>query len=328
MLSLNVSSFFSQRLSAQSDKTDSIMERLSTGLRINRSSDDAAGATIAETMRSQVEGAQQAGRNIQDALNIVKIGEDGVTGLMPIIDRMKELAVKAANSTNTQADKDAIQNEADELRGLFAQAYFTAKDFRIALDGKDNADRVLNFQVGPNAGDLVQVDYNPLRNILGPMVINMYGYDDLYNSPYQELLAGYMPQPIPKPNDPVPPPPLGPVTPPGTTWAQYFPKQVSMNGTSTDTDNTMKFLDQNKTALLGQVTYLGAIANRLEHTADRLSSFEIDITDSLSKIRDVDMAHEVTQLSKSQVIQQSAQAMLSQANARPQQVIDLLRSSR
>jgi flagellin len=247
---------------------------------------------------------------------------------MPIIDRMKELAVKAANTTNTQADKDAIQNEVDELRGLFAQAYFTAKDFRIALDGKDNADRVLNFQVGPNAGDLISVDYNPLRGILGPMTINMFGYEDLYNSPYQELLAGYVGSPIPQPNDPVPPPPVGPATPPGTTWAQFFPKVMTLNGTAGQTDTAMNFLDSNKTALLGQVTYLGAIANRLEATANNVSMFEMDITDSLSKIRDVDMASEVSNLSKSQVIQQSAQAMLAQANARPEQVLELLRSSR
>jgi flagellin-like hook-associated protein FlgL len=182
--------------------------------------------------------------------------------------------------------------------------------------------------VGPNAGDLVQVDYNPLRGVLGPFVINMYGYEDLYNSPYQELLAGYMGSPIPAPNDPVPPPPLGPAAPPGTTWAQLFPKTLSLNGTSADTDKAMQFLDTNKTALLGQVTYLGAIANRLEATATQVSAFEIDITDSLSKIRDVDMAHEVSALSKSQVIQQSAQAMLAQANARPEQVLELLRSSR
>lgn len=328
MLSLNVNPQFALNLAKQSGKVDTVMEQLSTGQRINRSADDAAGISIAETMRSSIQGSQQAQQNIQDAINIVKIGEDGVNGLMPIIDRMKELVVRAANSTNTQQDRDAAQQELDQLRGLFAQNYITAKDFRIALDGKDNADRVLWFQVGPNAGDLMNVDYNPLRNILGPFVISMYGYEDLYNSPYQEILAGYMGSPIPKPTDPVPPPPVGPTVPPGTTWAQAFPKKLLVNsGQDSDIAASNDLLDTNKTAILGQLTYLGACENRLQATADNVGAFQLDVADSESKIRDVDMAAAMTELTKSQVIAQSAQAMLAQANQRPQQVLQLLRGN-
>lgn len=326
MLSLNINPQYAINLSNLSDKTDSLMAQLSSGQRINTAGDDPAGMTIAERMRAEVNGTQQAQANIQDGMNIVKIGEDGVQGLLPIIDRMKELAVKAANSTNTQSDKDAMQNEIDQLRGLFAQAYTTAKDFRIALDGKTSADRVLYFQTGPNANDLVSVDYNPLRNTLGPFVLNMFGYSDLYNSPYQEILAGYVGSPIPKPDDPVPPPPVGPNVPPGTTWAQAFPKQLVVNGTPAQTDQSMQMLDTNKTALTSQLTYLGAVENRLQANLDQVSSFQVDIADSESKIRDVDIAAAMTQLTKSQVIQQSAQAMLAQANQRPQQVLQLLRS--
>jgi flagellin len=326
MLSLNVNPQFAINLSQQSATTDESMLRLSTGKRINNSGDDPAGMTIAETMRSSVNGSQQAQRNIQDAINIVKIGEDGVSGLLPVMDRMKELIVRAGNSTNTAADKDAIQAELDQQRGLFAQAYQTAKDFRISLDGKNNADRVLYFQTGPNANDLVSVDYNPLRNILGPMVISMFGYKDLYNSPYQQILAGYGPSPIPKPDDPVPPPPVGPNVPPGTTWDQAFPKKLVVNsGLQADVDAANTFVTDNKAAIVGQVSYLGAIENRLQANLDQVSSFEISIADSESKIRDVDIASEMTKLTKSQVIQQSAQAMLAQANQRASQVLSLLR---
>jgi flagellin len=326
MLSLNVNPQFAINLSQRSAETDSAMLHLSTGKRINTSADDPAGMTIAETMRSTINGAQQAQRNTQDAINIVKIGEDGVNGLMPILDRMKELVVRAGNSTMTQGDKDAIQGELDQMRGLFAQSYQTAKDFRIALDGKTNADRVLWFQTGPNANDLVSVDYNPLRNILGPLVISMFGYKDLYNSPYQEILAGYGPTPIPKPDDPVPPPPIGPNVPPGTTWDQAFPKKLVVNsGQQADIDASNTLVTDNKAAIVGQVTYLGAVENRLQANLEQVSSFEINISDSESKIRDVDIASEMTKLTKSQVVQQSAQAMLAQANQRSSQVLALLR---
>lgn len=326
MLTFNINQQYLVNLTRQSDKTEKWMAQLSSGQRINTAADDAAGITIAEKMRSEVNGSTQAVANIQDAVNIVKIGEDGVNGLMPVIDRMRELIVKAGNSTNTQSDKDAMQGEMDQLRGLFAQAYTTAKDFRIALDGKDDSDRVLNFQVGPNANDLVQVDYNPLRNTLGPMVLNMFGYKDLYNSPYQEILAGYVGSPIPNPNDPVPPPPIGPNVPAGTTWDQAYPKVLTVNGSADQTSNALTFLDTNHTALTGQLTYLGSVENRLSATLDQVSSFQIDIADSESKIRDTDMASAMSEMTKSQVVAQAAQAMLAQANQRPAQVLQLLRS--
>jgi flagellin len=142
------------------------------------------------------------------------------------------------------------------------------------------------------------------------------------------MLLGFVPaDPLPAPNDPVPPPPIGPNVPPGTTWAQYLPKQLSANTGIADVNKAMDLLDKAKVDLMGQVTYLGAISNRLEATLDTVSAFEVDITSSLSEIRDVDMAAEMTHLTKSQVLAQSAQAMLAQANQRPLQVLELLRNN-
>src|SRR4051812_2776429 len=133
MLSLSLNSFYASQASVQSDKVSKSMEKLSSGKRVNGAADDAAGLSIAEGMRAQVLGSQQATRNIQDAINLVKIGEDGVAGLFPVMQRMRELIVQAANGSYTDQDRSSMQDEMDQLKNLIPQAFYVAHEARVDL---------------------------------------------------------------------------------------------------------------------------------------------------------------------------------------------------
>jgi flagellin len=117
------------------------MEKLSSGLRINRAGDDAAGLSISEKMRGQIRGLEQASRNAQDGISLIQTAEGALNETHAILQRMRELAVQAANDTNTTEDRQAIQDEADQL----------AKDLnRIANNTEFNTQKLLNGTGGPN----------------------------------------------------------------------------------------------------------------------------------------------------------------------------------
>lgn len=324
MLSLSMNTFYAKTVIRNASAVDESFERMSSGKRINNAGDDPAGMSIAETLRTQVEGTQQASRNLQDAINVIKIAQDAIGGFMPIFDRIKELTVQASNSTYTDAQREPMQREVDELKALFTQAYFAAKDFRVALDGVNNADRILHFQVGSNAGQLISVDYNPLRGVMGQFIIDSYGYEELYNSPFQEFLAGFIGSPIPLPTDLVPPvPPFNP----GDTYADAFPKKINLTP-RTDANIAQAFavVDAAKTGILGQATYFGAITNRMEQTLENIGSFGENAAQALSTLRDIDFAAQSVEMTKNQILQQASTSILAQSNQRPFQVLELLRN--
>jgi flagellin len=326
MQSLSTNSFFSTSLNRSFAAVERSQIKLSTGQRINRAADDPAALSIADGMKAMVQGSQQAARNLQDAINLVRIGEDGVAGMFPVFHRMKELAVQAANGTMSGAERDAVQNEIDEIKALIPQAFFVAHSARINLDGKDVADRVLHIQAGPSAGEMISIDYNPLRDKMRAAVMDLYGYEELYNSSFQEFLAGGFGSPIPKPTDPVPPIPPYDTLPPGTTFADAFPKKIDVrDGDNAKMDQTMKLLDDHLFGIVAEDAYLGAVANRLETTLENVMMTETNLASVESQIRDADFAAEFTRMTQSQVVQQSAQAMLAQSNQRPFQVLELLK---
>ncbi|HEY9723549.1 MAG TPA: flagellin [Oscillatoriaceae cyanobacterium] len=323
MLSLQLNSQYVLNVQRAADSVDSSMQKLSSGVRINSSEDDPAGTAIAEGLDSLVRGSQTAQQNIQNGINLVQIGEDGIQGMIPVLQRMRELVVQAGNGTYTDTQRQSMQQEIDQIKQLLPQAFYVAHDARINLDGKDNADRVLNFQVGAESGEIVSVDYNPLRDDMRQMILDTFGYAQLYNSQWQEFLVGGFGSPAPKPTDPAPPP-----SPPGTTMADAFPSKVQVvPGTDANINQSLSVIDTSITNLTAQASYLGAIQNRFEDTLNNVSSFQLDAQSSESTIRDTDMAQEMTKLTSAQVIQQAATAMLSQSNQQPFQILQLLKNS-
>jgi len=138
------------------------MERLSTGLRINRAADDPAGLAISEKMRAQIRGLNQASRNAQDAISLIQTGEGALNETHAILQRMRELATQAANDTNSQAERDAIQKEIDQLTEAITQiGNNTEFNTMKLLNGSKTS---ITIQVGANTGQTMTIEMSDMRS--------------------------------------------------------------------------------------------------------------------------------------------------------------------
>lgn len=247
------------------------MEKLSSGLRINRAGDDAAGLSISEKMRSQIRGLEQGSRNAQDGISLIQTAEGGLNETHAILQRMRELAVQAANDTNQDEDRAAIKKEIDEL---------VSEIDHIANSTNFNGKNLLN-----NGTDEVNLQ-------IGPGTVNDTLTLNLVNFSANSVSLGV--------------------------------NNLSVN----DNDNAKTSINAIDAAIKTVSTArseLGAKQNRLEHTITNLNTMAENLTASESRIRDVDMAKEMMNFSKNNILNQAAQAMLAQANQQPQGVLQLLR---
>lgn len=260
-----------RNLSVTSTNLSKAMEKLSSGLRINRAGDDAAGLAISEKLRSQVRGLNQAIRNAQDGISLIQTAEGALQETHSILQRMRELAVQAANDTATADDRTAIQKEIDQLlQEIDRIANNTQFNTIKLLDGSTVATSGLSFQIGANQGQSINVTIKSEK--AASMTIN--GID---------------------------------VT-----------SAASADAAIASIDEAIKYVSL-------QRAELGAVQNRLEHTIANLSVAVENLTASESRIRDVDMALEMMNFTKTQILQQAGVAMLAQANMAPQAVLQLLR---
>lgn len=248
------------------------MEKLSSGLRINRAGDDAAGLSISEKMRGQIRGLEQASRNSQDGISMIQTAEGALNETHSILQRMRELTVQAANDTNVTADRDAIKEEltalTSEIDRIASQTEFnTQKMFSSATTG-------VTFQVGANCGQQISVTFCSM------------GSASL-----------------------------------GVSTASVADK-VSSSSLATAAIST---INDALATVSKERSKLGAVQNRLEHTIANVDNAAENLTSAESRVRDVDMAKEMMNFSKNNILQQAAQSMLSQANQQPQNVLSLLR---
>jgi flagellin len=262
----NVEAFNAQRqLVGNSDKLSKAMEKLSSGYRINRAGDDAAGLAISEKLRGQIGGLGQASRNASDAISMVQTAEGALNEVHSMLQRVRELAVQYKNGTLGTNDRNAIQSEVDQLK---------AEIGRIGSETEFNGIKLLNsnsstvsFQVG--AGDNQQIT-----------VATVSVGNEVANSVF------------------------------------------TMSATSTTDIAGIDAAINNVSAARAN---FGAVQNRLEHTISNLASYQENLTASESRIRDADMASEMVNFTKLQILQQAGTSMLSQANQAPQSVLSLLR---
>jgi flagellin len=251
------------------------MEKLSSGLRINRAGDDAAGLSISEKMRGQIRGLDQASRNSQDGISMIQTAEGGLNEVHSILQRMRELAVQGSNDTNVTVDRDAINNEMDQLnlevKRVMENTSFNDKNL---LDGTATA--TCTIQVGANTGQIMELDFTTagidLTTVEAATSAAAIDVDD-------------------------------------TTNAQTAISAINVEIVKVST---------------GRST-LGAWQNRLEHTINNLNNSSENLQAAESRIRDVDMAKEMMNFSKNNILSQAAQAMLAQANQAPQGILQLLR---
>jgi flagellin len=264
----NVEAFNAHRnlVATAADQAKS-MEKLSSGFRINRAADDAAGLAISEKLRAQVGGLGQAQRNAQDAVSLVQTAEGSLSEVHSMLQRVRDLAVQYKNGTLAQADKTSIENEVTELGNEIS---------RISSDTKFNGITLLSgtptitFQVGAEDGQSIAVDG-----------ANLYGA----GSSYQVDSA---------------------------IFTAFSTASIDSIDTAIQSVSTTR-------------ATFGSVQNRLEHTLNNLAAYEENLQASESRIRDVDMASEMVNFTKYQILQQAGTAMLAQANNAPQGVLSLLR---
>ncbi len=259
-----------RQLGITNNASSKSMEKLSSGYRINRAGDDAAGLSISEKMRAQVRGLNMASRNAQDAISMIQTAEGALNETHSILQRMRELSVQAANDTNVTVDRTAIS---DELGTLVAEinriADSTTFNEKKLLDGSLST-TAATFQIGADNG------------------VSM------------GLTIGAM----------------------GATALAITALAVTSHATATAAIGTVDAAIKKVSA---ERSKLGANQNRLEHTIKNLDNASENIQASESRIRDVDMAKEMMEFTKNNILQQAAQAMLAQANQAPQGVLQLLR---
>jgi len=387
------------------------MEKLSSGLRINRAGDDAAGLAISEKMRGQIRGLDQASRNAQDAISLIQTAEGALNETHSILQRMRQLAVQAANDTNTAEDRKNIQDEIDQLyQEIDRIAETTQFNTKNLLDGSMDKTTTQQANIHTNEvlkgftdlsatlvsltdddgnslgiedGDKLEIKYvingetktatidvddtvtlGDLNNaeittgvgidfvfsvVDGKLVAtaNVPGYtdavygititvkdkDDNVRSVASSVLSSFAEtqQASEKNSD-------GSLTfQIGANTGQTMNLSVKNMGAAALGVKNLKVENQGQATVAIKVidgaiakvsaerSKLGATQNRLEHTINNLSTSSENLTAAESRIRDVDMAKEMMEQTKNNILSQAAQAMLAQANQAPQAVLQLLR---
>lgn len=274
------------------------VEKLSSGLKINRAADDAAGLFISEKMRSQIRGLNQASANALDGISAVQTAEGALDEVHSMLQRMRELSVKAGNDTLQTSDKTAIAHEmhqlTEEIDNIGQRTQFNKQ---VLLDGKFTG-KVL--QTGANEGQTTDITIDKMTaEGLGLSKAKDYKADQ------SKLVL------VEKS-----------ITADGKSNEAVTDEQVkNANATAKD----IVTLDKAIKKVSEQRSRLGAVQNRLEHTIKNLDNAAENTQAAESRVRDTDMAKEMSKFTKDNILTQAAQAMLAQANQLPQQVLALLR---
>ena len=364
------------------------MEKLSSGLRINRAGDDAAGLAISEKMRGQIRGLTQASRNASDGISMIQTAEGALNETTNILQRMRELAVQASNDTNTASDRNEIQKEINAL---------TEEVDRIANNTEFNTQKLLNgnksgvggkvindaveakagvfeieLGVEPAAGNEITIDGKTVKFEAGDVGNATQIQDKLNNqfsdykfvvdgnkkkititqktaSDKENILVKFKNKAIDVKVKEVGVAAKEEEVSEGKAKVQVGAnsnqsmsieiddmraKALNITDERGNSLNVLSAEDANKAitafdAALNEVSSqranLGAVQNRLEYTISNLDNTAENLTSAESTLRDVDMAKEMMEYSKNNILNQAAQAMISQANQQPQNVLQLLR---
>lgn len=243
------------------------LEKLSSGKRINRASDDAAGLAISEKMNAQILGLKMASKNSMDGVSLIQTAEGALNEVHAMLQRMRELSVQAANDTNQSEDRDAIQGEIDQLVEEIDRIGNNTEFNGIKLFSGD-PDEIL-IQNGANANQTVTIELFKVEK--GELGIDSISVED-----------------------------------------------------NTEANDAIIALDEAIATISKQRAKLGAYQNRLEKTIANLDNTAENLTAARSRIQDTDMALEMSEFTKFNILQQAGTAMLAQANQQPQMMLQLL----
>lgn len=247
-------------------------EKLSSGYKINRAADDAAGLSISEKMRNQIRGLNKASDNAQDGISLVQTAEGALNEVHSMLQRMSELAVQASNGTNASQDRTALDNEVQQLKTEIERVGSTTQFNKMdILTGEFSSNNEKTLQVGANQDQVITIAISALTSTVGSAL------DD----------------------------------------------DVKV-GTASAAQSSITIIQNSITNLSALRSKLGALQNRLEHTVANLDNISENTQSAESRIRDTDMAEEMVQYSKNNILQQAGQSMLAQANQANQGVLSLL----
>ena len=270
----NIAAINSYRnLSINQNALSKNLEKLSSGYKINRAGDDAAGLAISETMRSQINGLNQAVNNANDAVGLIQTAEGAMTETHSMLQRMKTLTTQAANGTYTTTARNNIKAEIDALNKEITRIATTTEfngEKPLSPDTKTKG-KNLTFFIGASADTTNAMTVAQMTMTAEALTINNIAVD-----------------------------------------------------TTTHAFNAMASIDAAIEKVSTYRATLGAAQNRLEHTVNNLKVTSENITSAESRIRDTDMADEITAYTKNNILLQAAQSMLSQSNAMPQGVLSML----
>ncbi|MEK5071468.1 flagellin Hag [Sporosarcina sp. FSL K6-1508] len=285
------------------------LEKLSSGLKINRAGDDAAGLAISEKMRGQIRGLDMAAKNSQDGISLIQTAEGALNETHSILQRMRELAVQSSNDTNTTSDRGEIQKEMNQLTSeinrIGNNTEFNTQKLingdKTTSGGTGGNGAALNFQVGSNNGQSLELQIADMRaaklGIAGGAGANATSGAKFVIASGNDSLTDVSS---------------------GTEYAL----DISTHDLAT---KAIQVLDKAMATVSAERSKLGSYQNRLEHTINNLGTASENLTAAESRIRDVDMAKEMMDFTKNNILTQAAQAMLAQANQQPQGVLQLLR---
>jgi len=256
------------------------VEKLSSGFRVNRAGDDAAGLAISEKMRAQIRGLNMASKNSQDAISLVQVAEGGMQTIQDILQRMRELAVQSSSDTNeNNVDRPSLQKEFDQLITEINQIADTTEFNTMKLLDGTFTNKVI--QAGANAEQELKI---------GIAQVSSAGIGSMSGSPAVTVAS---------------------------LATKGISTQTAASAAITVVNNAINGMSEHRATL-------GAIQNRLEYKIQNLNNAAENMAAAESRIRDADMAKMMTEFTKNNILFQASTAMLAQANALPQGVLQLL----
>lgn len=305
----NVSSLNSQRrLNSATKSLDTTYQRLSSGLRINSAKDDAAGLQISNRLTNQINGLQQGNRNANDGIALCQTMEGALDETTSMLQRIRTLAIQAANGTNTTVDREAIQQEVAQLSAeitrIACKTTFAGRQCLAGVAGSDHGGVLdskgkVTFQVGAYAFDTLGVSMSNGFTLSG-IYAEKHGTNKITSTDeLAEQKAGLY---VNK-----------------TTKAYEFNCYTQCNA-----QYTIQAIDEIINVVDSKRAELGAIQNRMESTIRNQENVAENVSDARSRIRDADYAEEASNLSAQNIVQQAATSILTQANQRPSIAMSLL----
>lgn len=285
----NVSSLNAQRMLSNSSRDlDVSFQRLSSGRRINSAADDAAGLQISDRLTSQINGLNQSVRNANDGISLAQTAEGALDETTSMLQRMRTLSIQAANGSNSDKDRIALQQEMAQLSEEINRiADTTTFGGRNLLDGTYEG----IFQVGADANQTISftMQYGGKDNSIDYLANNGFTVSGL---------------------------------------SDQATSQVTVDTTSISTMENAQSMIDIIDVMIAAVDYkraeLGAVQNRFSSTITNLSNISENVSAARARVRDADFAEETARLTSAQILQQSSSTVLAQANQRPQAALSLL----